>query len=424
MAILAYTSFILSPTLLVAQAGQLDATFGTGGVFSTSGVATAVALQSDGRIVVAGAMTGFSTGLLRLNTNGTLDPTFGNGGIAKIVLPDIFSGGNDLAVGVAIQPDGKIVFAISDNDGDAGRICHIVSRVNADGSLDTAFGDGGFALSSNENTRTDFSNNIALQPDGNILVAGTSLARFTADGQLDPTFGTGGLAAIKHFAGGMVLQSNGQILISFRDIPATIFFEIRPASFSLRGPSVISRYNPDGSIDSNFGIVGEGATVVPSFGVTVQGDGAIFIAGPIFDRLLPRPQRGTTGFGLLRYNPDGSLDASFGAHGGVVNGFGSSAPFASANAVLQQPDGRLIVAGLAGDENFSNFALARYTSDGNLDGTFGSGGQVITAIPGNRSTIVALALQSDGNIVVVGNLETPDFPTGTKSIAVARYLGQ
>jgi hypothetical protein len=64
------------------------------------------------------------------------------------------------------------------------------------------------------------------------------------------------------------------------------------------------------------------------------------------------------------------------------------------------------------------------SSDGNLDGTFGSGGQVNTAIPDNRATIVALALQSDGNIVVVGNLETPDFPTGRKSIAVARYLGQ
>ena len=425
MAILAYTSFILSPTLLMAQAGQLDATFGTGGVFSTSGVAAAVALQSDGKIVVAGGVNGGGTSLLRLTTSGNLDSTFGNGGIAKIALPDVFGGANDLAVGVAVQPDGKIVFAISDNDGDAGRICHIVSRVNADGSLDTAFGDGGFALSSNENRFTDFSNNLALQPDGKILVAGTSLARFTADGQLDPTFGIGGLAAIKTFAGEMVLQSNGQILISSGDFARSVFNVVWPASNSLRPPGVISRYNPDGSIDSNFGIFGEAAAVAAPLGVTIQANGTIFIAGSVIDRLLPRPQRNTTGFGLLHYNPDGGLDTSFGSRGGVVNSFGTSAPFASADAVLQQPDGRLIVAGLAGDENSSNFALARYTSDGTLDGTFGSGGQVITVIPDNRSKIVALALQSDGNIIAVGNFGTFDqFGNGVQNIAVARYLGQ
>jgi len=421
LAMLAYTSFILSPTLLMAQAGQLDATFGTGGVFSMSGVATAVALQSDGKIAVAGAVNG-GTGLLRLTTSGNLDPTFGNGGIARIVLPDIFSGAADLAVDLAIQPDGKIVFAISDANGDAGRVCHIVSRVNADGSLDTAFGDGGFAFSSTVNALTDVSNTLALQPDGKILVGGSSLARFTADGQLDPTFGTGGLAAIKKFAGNMVLQSNGQILISSAEFGRGDSGVVFPASNSLRPPGVISRFNPDGSIESNFGILGEAAAVVAPRGVTIQGDGRIFIVGSVIDRLLPRPQRNTTGFALLHYNPDGGLDTSFGSHGGVVNSFGSSAPFASADAVLQLPDGRLIVAGLAGDENSSNFALARYTSDGNLDSTFGSGGQVITAIPDNRSNIVALALQSDGNIVAVGNFVNPGF--GGLNIAVARYLGQ
>jgi uncharacterized delta-60 repeat protein len=430
IAILACTTFILSPTQLMAQAGQLDASFATGGVFTTTSVApfqtgaSAVALQSDGKIVVAGKTNG-STALLRLTTSGNLDPTFGNGGIAKIPLPPEFFVDSDVAVGVAVQPDGKIVFAIRDDEGDAGIVCHIVSRVNADGSLDTAFGNGGFGVSSTQNTRTHFSIVLALQPDGKILVAGSSIARFDATGQLDPNFGTGGLAAVKNFAGAMVVQPNGQILIATGGFLPSAFGTVPPASNSARPPGIISRYNPDGSLDSNFGIFGQAATVAPTPGVLVQSDGKIVMAGPLTDTLLLPPRHNTTGFGLLRYNPDGSIDTGFGAHGGVLNSFGSSAPFASANALVQQPDGRLIVAGDAGDENSSNFALARYTSDGNLDGTFGSGGQVITAIPNNRSTIVALALQSDGNIIAVGNLGTFDqLGRGVMNIAVARYLGQ
>lgn len=255
------------------------------------------------------------------------------------------------------------------------------------------------------------------------------MARFGTNGRLDSTFGTGGLALVKNFAGAMTLQSNGQILIAAgQQIPPTVFSDVRgrPGRFT-RGASLISRYNPDGSFDSNFGIFGQAAIVASTPGIVVQSDDKIVMAGPMADdALLPPPRGITSGFGLLRYNPDGSIDTSFGARGGVVNSFGPFAPFASANALVQQADGRLIVAGAAGDENSSNFAVARYTGTGELDATFGSGGQVITGIPNNLSSIVALALQSDGNIVAVGNFGSFDSAgrTFVNNIAVARYLGQ
>jgi uncharacterized delta-60 repeat protein len=425
ISVLVCTTLACWSTPMMAQPGQLDASFGTGGVFATNTtqqfqfVARAVALQSDGKIVVAGAMNG--TGLLRLTTNGSLDPAFGNGGIANITLPVALAGSGDLAVGVAIQRDGKIVVAISNKDTDA-LVVIIVARVNADGSLDTSFGVGGFGVSSPENTGTDFSNVLALQPDEKILVGSEHfMVRFGTDGRLDSTFGTGGVTVVKHFAGAMAVQSNGQILVATGlTAPPSVASEVFGAPGRFARASLISRYNADGSLDSSFGIFGQAAIVAEAPGVVVQNDGKIVMAGSMADALLPPPPSGiTTGFGLVRYNPDGSIDTSFGSHGGVVNSFGSVAPFASANALVQQADGRLIVAGAAGGENSSNFALARYTNDGQLDG------QVITGIANNLSVIVALGLQNDGKIVAVGNFGAP-APSGrfVNNIAVARYLGQ
>jgi len=93
--------------------------------------------------------------------------------------------------------------------------------------------------------------------------------RFGTDGQLDPTFGSGGVAIIKNFAGAMLLEANGQILIASGGLRPSISSSAPPASNSVRGSGLISRYNPDGSLDSNFGIFGEAATVAPAVGVKV-----------------------------------------------------------------------------------------------------------------------------------------------------------
>ena len=211
LAFLAAVVVITSSTFALAQAGQLDSTFGTGGVFTTnfaqtdSTMATAVAIQSDGKIVVGGSTPG-GAALARLNVNGTLDSGFGSGGIVNN------SFGNILGVvfGVAIQPDGKIVAAAAGFAGGS------VGRFNSDGSVDTTFGNGGFAVSKSLNSGPGILSTLALQADGKILVTGAGLiGRYTTDGQLDSSFGSSGIAALTSpVATAMALQSDGKIVVT------------------------------------------------------------------------------------------------------------------------------------------------------------------------------------------------------------------
>jgi uncharacterized delta-60 repeat protein len=171
-------------TQAAAQAGHLDTTFANNGIFATTtgvSAANAIAIQSDGKIVVAG--TGFANGgftdmLIRLKTDGTLDASFGSGGIVNLV-----PGGNVvLAFGffaLSIQSDGKIVAAAAG----ASRTQPLMqaARVETNGSLDTSFGSGGFTSAIVFPLE---SGNLALQPDGKILVASglgnpSQMARFT-----------------------------------------------------------------------------------------------------------------------------------------------------------------------------------------------------------------------------------------------------
>src|SRR5271167_954358 len=176
---------VASSTFALAQAGQLDSTFGTGGVFTTNftqtdtTMDTAVAIQSDGKIVVGGSTPG-GAALARLNTNGTLDPSFGSGGIVN----SSFSNLGAVVFGIAIQPNGQIVAGAAGFDGGS------VGRFNSDGSVDTTFGDDGFAVSQSLNSGPGILSALALQADGKILVTGAGLiGRYTTEGQLDTTFG-------------------------------------------------------------------------------------------------------------------------------------------------------------------------------------------------------------------------------------------
>jgi uncharacterized delta-60 repeat protein len=160
-----------------AQAGQLDPTFGTGGVFVSNFAQgdvpnsdNAIALQSDGKIVLGGS-TGNFAALVRLNTNGTLDTSFGSGGIVN----NNFGVSDASVFGMAIQPDGKIVAAAAAFGGGGS-----VGRFNPDGSVDTTFGTGGFAISTALFSQEGTPNAFALQTDGKILVTGAGLiGRYT-----------------------------------------------------------------------------------------------------------------------------------------------------------------------------------------------------------------------------------------------------
>jgi uncharacterized delta-60 repeat protein len=401
---------ILLSTMVMAQAGQLDSNFATNGIFSFSlttnngsvNQANAVALQADGKIVLGG-QAGNQGGLLRLNTNGTLDKNFGSGG----VVTSNFGIDIDQIVGdIAIQPDGKILAAATGLPSG-----FVVGRFNANGSVDKSFGTNGFASANAAGAHL-----LALQTDGKILVVGSALARFESNGQLDTSFGSAGLAPLVapfSSASAIALQSDGKILIASGGFPPAPVINGPPSTGSL------ARYNTDGSLDKKFGISGQAASVALPSAVAVQSDGKVVVAGTITSKLAVAGN--STGFGLVRYNSNGSIDTSFGTRGGVVTGFPST-NLTGAFALAIQSNGDIVAAGESGNViNFTqlseSFALVRYLNSGHLDTTFGSGGLVTTNFGNNAVAFVtALAVQNDGKIVAVGS-------NGGGSIEAARYLG-
>jgi uncharacterized delta-60 repeat protein/uncharacterized repeat protein (TIGR01451 family) len=380
------------PAAAVAAPGTLDPSFGTGGEVTTdfggSDSAEAVAIQSDGKIVAVGGTFSFPSGdfaLARYNADGSLDPSFGSGGK---VTTDF--GGFDAASAAVIQPDGRIVAAGRSGSGD-----FALARYNTDGSLDTTFGNGG-------KLTTDFGGfdaafGVALQADGKIVAAGQggpgggfALARYNTDGSLDPSFGSGG-EVTTHFTSGfevviaVAIQLDGKIVVTGQTFAGGF------QQFAL------ARYNTDGSLDTSFasgGIVATNFGFDSAFGgaLAIQPDGKIVAAG-----------RAGTDFLLARYNGDGSLDATFGSGGIVTTDFGGTV-FDAAFGVALQSNGKIVAAG--GTFNgfvgpSADFALARYNPDGSLDASFGSGGQVTTDF-GGFDVARSVALQADGKIVAAG----------------------
>ena len=200
--------------------GSLDVSFDSDGKvvtdvgFNDSG--NAVALQNDGKIVVAGT-TGTPTtdfAIVRYSTDGSLDPSFGTGGIVTTSI-----GRNDDAKSVVIQSDGKIVVAgTSDSD-------FVVVRYTSSGVLDSGFGTGGKLTTDIGSSSNDSANSVAIQSDGAIVVAGTSandfaIVRYTSAGALDTGFGTGGKVTTDigtstfDSAQSLVIQADSKIVVA------------------------------------------------------------------------------------------------------------------------------------------------------------------------------------------------------------------
>jgi len=395
-------------------AGDLDSSFGTGGKVSSdfgviASAANGIALQGDGKLVIAGAVqlrSGFDFGLLRLNTDGTLDTSFAEGG----GISTDFSGGDDRGLAVALQPDGKIVEAGSATTASGG-IDFALARYNTDGTIDTSFGSGG-KVTTDFNGRGDRIFAVVVEPNGQILAAGfattsggdslAALALYNSNGSLlgkgtaDPGVAT--------MITAMALQSDGKVVL---------------AGSGTRGTGddfVVARINSDTTSDKSFGNNG---VVSTDFGgsddamaVAVQPDGKIVAAGIT----SPAGQ-----FALVRYNTDGSLDSSFGSGGKVITNSLPKPAFPA--AVLIQPDNKIVVAGMAGMSSSASgkdFALVRFNTDGSIDSTFGSGGQCSTDFFGSDDGVRTALMQTDGKIVVAGF--ATHTPGGPPQVAVARYL--
>jgi uncharacterized delta-60 repeat protein len=411
-----------------AAPGDLDPTFGTGGKVITPigssayNAVRAVAIQPDGKIVTAGNVVRatYDFGLVRYNTDGSLDTTFGTGG--KVVTP--IGNSTDIAYAVAIQSNGKIVAAgttVGSGTYDFGLV-----RYNTDGSLDTTFGTGSKIVTP-IGSREDQAFAIAIQPDGKIVAVGYTnsytgssanddfaLVRYNTDGSLDTTFGTGGkvvtpIGSIGDVAYAVAIQSNGKIVAagySQSDIYNT------PENFAL------VRYNVDGTLDTTFGTGGKVVTPIGDSysvarGVAIQPDGKIIAAGYTSGYTQDRYDD----FALARYNVDGTLDTTFGTGGIVIT---PAVTDDIAFAVAIQPDGKIIAAGYSAAQNY-DFTSVRYNTNGTLDTTFGTGGIVATSIgPGNDEDVAyGVAIQPDGKIIAAGYTYTGS----SYDCALARYLG-
>jgi uncharacterized delta-60 repeat protein len=270
---------------------------------------------------------------------GTLDPTFGVGG-AQVVAIGV---GNDTASAMVVQPDGKILVAgsVAENGFD-----FAIVRFLRDGALDTTFGTGG-KVTTDFNGSFDSAYAIALQPDGKIIVAGTSsvsgssfdfaVARYLPDGTLDPTFSGDGKQTTPvgtgvDFANAVVIEPGGKIVLG-------------------------------------------GSTGRPPFGADVD-------------------------FALVRYLSDGSLDASFGSTGIVITPVTTNSVDSISALALQQINGEWCI--VAAGTN-SDFALARYRANGQLDSTFGTGG-LVTGVFQATAAARALAVAPSGELFVAGHV--------------------
>ena len=422
--------------LQIAQAadGDLDPLFGSGGMVMTdlgksTDIANAVAVQADGKLIVVGTTyknNDFSDedfAVTRYNTDGTLDNSFGRKGKVRTDFPSLAA----VPSSVVIQPDGKIVVA-----GGAFPIFTFlgnfeIARYNPNGTLDTSFGDGGIVTTIFP--QGSYASDVALQPDGKIIAAGTvfvdfiigessdtdfALARYNPDGTPDVTFGNAGqvstdFAGFEDDAFSVLIQPDGKIVaVGSANDPAT-FYDFAAV-----------RYLSDGTIDTTFGVNGEVRT---DFGdqnfdrarsAALQPDGKIVAAGFAISQ-----GGGVQKFAVARYTSNGVLDTTFSNDGLTQIDFGDCCQ--SANKVLLQSDGKIITVGYANTEDSdSDFLLARLSPRGSLDNTFGLGGKVRTSFGDLNGGANGAALQADGKIVAVGFQAT--FTVRRAEFALARYI--
>jgi uncharacterized delta-60 repeat protein len=442
--------------------GALDPTFGTGGVVTTtvsgaSAEAKALVVQPDGKLVAAGdAVVSFAgntrfVAVARYNPNGSLDTTFGNGGLGYVA--DVQGAGEALAV----QPDGKLVVAGTD-----GSSFQLV-RYTSSGSLDSTFGSGGVATTAVGSGPAE-ARGLVVQPDGKLVAAGSArvglstdfaLVRYLPDGTPDSSFGANGVVTTPILSHGddafaLALQSDGKLVA------------VGPTTRgSGKAEFALARYTRSGALDSTFGSHGIVTTPISNgndeaAALAVQADGKLLAVGSsgtefalvrytkagALDRAFDGDGIATTSLGsraaaagvgvqadgklvaagfsdsnfaLVRYTKAGAIDAPFtSVPGPVVTRFG--ALDATAQAVAVQADGKVVATGYASGE----FALARYNSDGSLDGAFGADGTVETPMDSGNGVLYALVVQPDGKLVAAGSVS--NAAVTHRDIALVRYL--
>lgn len=415
---LAALVFLLASPLGAAPADP-DPGFGTDGFVTTTPGGRQVeikgmAISPDGRIVVAGSMnsgSGHDFLISRFMPDGSLDPSFGSGGILVADFGSVYDSIED----VTLQPDGRIVAVGSTRIASSDFVA--IARFMPDGSWDASFSGDGRQIAS-PGTIDHYASAVALQEDGRIVVAGSSgvpngsdltLMRFLPDGSRDPGFGNGGSLRVD-FDGG---RDGASALAIQDDLRIVVVGTSRPGDSRILG--VACRFLPDGSPDPSFGILGK--QVIPVSGAFDWLLTSEVIVDPQ-DRLLVS---GTTRRGgnlravAFRLLPDGKPDRAFGVDGMAEADFTSVC-----EAMARAPDGKLV---LVGSSRFAELgvsntvAVIRMLADGRLDPGFSDDGGMTVGF-GGAGIARSVRIQPDGRIVVAGIRAY-----GNRTLHLARFLG-
>lgn len=334
--------------------GQPDMAFGIAGrttfkFGNLSSYGYALALQSDGKILVAGDASQSSAGLARLTPAGALDPTFDTDGKLTVPTPNVAVFDSDARLGLAVQPaDQRIVLGITSAPDDATNKMATIHRFMPNGSADLSFSGDGKAFIDFSPGKNEVVSAVAVQPDGKIVVGA--------------------------------------------------FANVDGGNYGNR--FAVSRLNTDGSLDSGFGssgitIAGKGVLL----DLRLQPDGKIVTAG--YNRYFPIGIQEEKDIALMRFTANGALDPVFGTGGTVYTDY----DWCHANGMALQPDGKIVVAGFLHPNNPFDFLVGRYHANGTLDLTFRPDGFWAYRINGKDEELHKVAIQDNGDIVAAGYYE-------------------
>ena len=400
-----FISFLITLTMLIgtsglvfAADGDLDPDFGEAGnvsapFYNANSNIEDMVLQSDGKIVMCGSSThdeNVDFHLVRLNSDGSLDQDFGLNGM---VMTDIDEFSNTCS-GIVIQNDGKIVAVgqsyhpyQSSND-----TFITLVRYNSNGSLDSSFGMAGIVRT---NINIDMIEVVSLVLNNNKILVGVELVwnepndnfvllQYDDDGSIDSSFGINGAAYSKIInlssLSSMAVHSDGKVLVS-----GTIGQDIG-----------LVRFNIDGSIDTDFGIDGIATADIGGgndYGrdLAIQANEKIVVVGYTSDGL-------DSDFAMVRFSTSGSLDMGFGVGGAATCDFNTQNDYAHAVAI--QSDGKIVTAGYTSTGTGQDIAVARFNSNGLLDGEFGLGGMVEYVYESGYGNSTSIVFQ--GNDIIIG----------------------
>ncbi len=392
---------LLNNVFLAAQAGSLDPSFGVGGTAITSITGSSVdypsdcAIQPDGKILVTGYYSisnARSIFLVRYNQNGTPDSTFGSNGIVKTSFGSSQAAGN----AVAVQPDGKILVAGQSTHSNIADYALVRYKMN--GELDSTFGTAGKVVTDLGST-FETSNALAIQADGKIISAGSvygasvdfGVVRYNSNGSLDSAFGVGGIVvtsiADEDQANAVRVQPDGKIVVAGF------------SSINAKGDFSVVRYNTDGTLDKNFGTGGKVTTNIQNsdlgYDLLIHSNGKILVAGTVgYVQVVGGP------IGLVQYNEDGSLDTGFGTGGKSIIATGN--PHFVWSLARQPDGKIFVGSESLISSNNKQWSLSRALPNGTIDATFGTNGVVNTDLIGTSEYSTSMLIQPDAKIVMAG----------------------